>query len=323
MIKPIIFKNRELTLHKAINNPCFESKTVLTDSCWRYVEMWLRRKNAEKALFYWKQAEQFFKASTLLPLESSPLTTYYCFLNATKALLFEKGVLFNDKRHGISGGRNPGNKVTLIGEQVTFQMDGVLPGLCKYLGEPVIAKISYRLKNILYNLPYIHRAYCLTFTSDDELFFPISKPRFVKNQRSHDAWFEAILDSKYSNQHTINKLPTDYIRDSSYNDKCVIRYNRIFTWNPNDRTNSIQNLKTYHSNLRKDIYYIYGPTRLWYIKRNQTPGIINRSSLTLTLAAMHRLSELSRYSPHILAKHLESQHNWLLSEFIEKSLYQF
>ena len=44
---------------------------------------------------------------------------------------------------------------------------------------------------------------------------------------------------------------------------------------------------------------------------------------TLTFAIMHRLSELSRYSPNILAKYLESKNNWLLAEFLDKAKYQF
>lgn len=38
---------------------------------------------------------------------------------------------------------------------------------------------------------------------------------------------------------------------------------------------------------------------------------------------MHRLSELARYTPTLLAKHFEAQHNWLLSEFIARALHQF
>jgi hypothetical protein len=44
---------------------------------------------------------------------------------------------------------------------------------------------------------------------------------------------------------------------------------------------------------------------------------------TLIIAAMHWLSELSRYNPQILNKHLEKDASWLLTEFINKSIYQF
>jgi len=57
--------------------------------------------------------------------------------------------------------------------------------------------------------------------------------------------------------------------------------------------------------------------RLWYLKRNaEVPDVINRSSMTLSFAAMHRLSDMSRYDPLLLHKHLDRSHNWLLSEFI-------
>ncbi|WP_299143409.1 YaaC family protein [uncultured Vibrio sp.] len=44
---------------------------------------------------------------------------------------------------------------------------------------------------------------------------------------------------------------------------------------------------------------------------------------SLTIGAMHRLSELSRYNPQNLHKHLTKDASWLLSEFINKSIYQF
>lgn len=45
--------------------------------------------------------------------------------------------------------------------------------------------------------------------------------------------------------------------------------------------------------------------------------------MVLCFAAMHRLSELSRYEPVILSKHFTSGHNWLLSEFIQNAATQF
>ena len=45
--------------------------------------------------------------------------------------------------------------------------------------------------------------------------------------------------------------------------------------------------------------------------------------MTLIYAAMHRLSELARYSPDVLDKHFSGQHNWLMMEFISSALDQF
>ena len=47
------------------------------------------------------------------------------------------------------------------------------------------------------------------------------------------------------------------------------------------------------------------------------------SQLVLIFAAMHRLSELSRYDPVAFSGHLNVNHNWLLSEFIRTAPNQF
>jgi YaaC-like Protein len=52
-------------------------------------------------------------------------------------------------------------------------------------------------------------------------------------------------------------------------------------------------------------------------------GYLQRYSLTLIMAAMHRLSELSRYDPEGLMTYLEGKENWLLTEFIELGPLQF
>jgi len=41
------------------------------------------------------------------------------------------------------------------------------------------------------------------------------------------------------------------------------------------------------------------------------------------MAAMHRLSELSRYDPRGLMSYLEGRENWLMTEFIELAPAQF
>ena len=106
MFKEIKLNNKQCRLMKAFNKPKYGSKTVLTDSCWEYVSLYLKRSNtagAKDAFFYWNQAHSFYLASNLLPDDAKPLTSYYCILNMTKALLRFKGV--PDARlsnHGVS-----------------------------------------------------------------------------------------------------------------------------------------------------------------------------------------------------------------------------
>jgi YaaC-like Protein len=53
------------------------------------------------------------------------------------------------------------------------------------------------------------------------------------------------------------------------------------------------------------------------------PKRLARSPLTMTLLAMHRLSEICRYKPMELASFLAGQKNWLLTEFIRMAPPQF
>lgn len=324
----IVYQQKKLRLHKSVIDPNFESKTILVNDPWDYVEMWIKRnkfpkeKDLEEALFYWQQARHFFSATEKLPKVSSPLTAYYCFLNATKLLLKIKNISFSEW-HGVSG-ENVNNKIYLSNEQVQFQNSGVLSSLCDYLQEPCNNTNIYSLKSLLYNLPYIHRAYCLTFRSDIELFIPVSNPVFVKKPKKYNclkSWLcMEIKDKLYTNGHTLNKIANCFERDAGILDKYIIRSKKRFDWDKSD----LNKIKRYHQKVRKHLFYIHSPQRLWYLKRSgNMRSLIDRSSLTITFAAMHKLSELARYSPMLLAKHFDSKHNWLLSEFIANAPSQF
>lgn len=325
--KSITFRGKSLKVHKAIIQPEFNSKTVLVVNIWDYVELWLKRKQKEKALFYWQQARNFFNASTRLPKTSSPLTTYYSFLNAAKALLLVKGNQIEEKRretHGVRG-ETIGERTSLSNEKITFERSGILAHLCQYLGESA-NKGEYTLKDLLYNLPYIHRAFHLTYTSSQELFTPIEKPKYVKKDGSEESWFCAeIREDRYKNQHFINRISPEYEEDKGVDKVFVIRKKKRFKWVNGGKylTENLKRLTEYHKTVRKSLYYICGSRTLWYIKRKNVKGLIQRSSLTLTFAAMHRLSEIARYSPESLEKHFKCRHNWLLSEFIATSPNQF
>src|SRR5205823_1779066 len=87
---------------------------------------------------------------------------------------------------------------------------------------------------------------------------------------------------------------------------------------------AITSLDRLNCQLRKDLQYIAGAQTLWYLKGIVSgPPRLNRSPLTLTLAAMHRLSEICRYRPLELAAFLGGQRNWLLSEFVLMAPEQF
>lgn len=181
------------------------------------------------------------------------------------------------------------------------------------------------MQDLLYNLVYIHRAYKLTYSSQPELFVPILRPRFVRKSGSKEAWFCAELEGRDATLHTVNKI-LGFERDGGVEKPFTIRKKKRFEWllSAGHRTKNLDELTKYHRKLRAILFYIHGPTRLWYLKRGgNLKGLIPRSSLSITFAAMHRLSELARYDPMRLARHFDCQHNWLLSEFIATARTQF
>ena len=100
--------NRVAYFRKSILTPDFTSERVLARDAFQFAELWLKRQ-CPPALAYWNQARSYFEASKHLPAESSPLTSYYCFLNATKSLLTVKGVPFTEQ-HGVTGAFDPQSK---------------------------------------------------------------------------------------------------------------------------------------------------------------------------------------------------------------------
>lgn len=324
---PVKYKNKAITIKKPKISPDFASKTVLTDSTWQYVEIYLRSQDQDDALFYWEQAKNFYESTKDLSLVSKPLTAYYCFLNATKALLEVKGIGY-DLAHGVSGKREDGH-INIINEVVRFQPAGVVSALGRYLGEHTPAGgEKFNLKDIFYNIPYIHRAFKLTYSNMAELFIPIIEPRFVHDKTRKKAWLEIKLEPEHSNTTTLGRL-VGYSLDKRYDNSSTytLRKNKLFAWDAprnNPTAESLANLGSYHKKVRRELRYIYSPNDLWYVKRKDLKNhIIDKSTLTLTIGAMHRLSELSRYNPQTLSKHLTKDASWLISEFINKSMYQF
>lgn len=324
----LVIKGKPVGLHKAIKTPDFYSKTVIVHDHWDYVEMFLKRNKLTVAAFYWIQAKEFYNASLDLPNTSSPLTLYYCFLNATKALLTVKGVIFTE-RHGVAGQTVTGN-TNLENEKITFQRAGILNALSTYFEDPNTAlKHQHSFKDLLYNLPFIHRAFTITYSTHyPEIFIPISNPIFYKDKTSKEVRLSFKTIDNFANGHTTNKItPLGYSKDklSSIENAYSFKSNNHFSWsNQNQHKHkNIQNLTNFHQLNRRCIHYIFGTSTNWYIKRAGINHIIDKHPLTIIFACMHRLSELARYEPLTLDSHFKLSQNWLLTEFIKGAPIQF
>jgi YaaC-like Protein len=321
-IEKIKLGTRTLGLSKAVHDAQFQLRTVLTLEPFNYVDLWLRREHKEEALFHWQQARDFHRAAQGLPMESAPLVIYYCFMNAAKALLTSKGIAF-DPHHGVGAHpmRGPNSKVVLSNEGIKIGSRGIVPALASYFGEAELKK-THSLEDVLYNLVFVHRTYCLSHPNKKERFLPLKNLAFVRDSDTNEVWFTADAvddaDWKFFRKH----LPVEVTGASS--GSATIKSVAKIVWSSvNKPTQSeLGELRRLNEELRRVLHYINGAQTLWYLKSTGTYQI-DRRPITLTLAAMHRLSEICRYKPSELRSFLDGQKNWLLSEFVAMASAQF
>jgi hypothetical protein len=318
-------KQREIGPHKAIVAPLLASRTVLTNSPWTFVALWLRRNRKAQALFYWEQAQEFYNASVSLPPRSAPLLLYYCFMNAAKALLVAKGVTFNEM-HGITAHPKvvTNLKRGFAGEGVKIHKNGILPSLSVYYGETESSK-THTLQELFFNMVFIHRTYCLTYSSQKEMFVPLANCGYVYDTRTKEVFFRADIARNIPFSRTVKKLPATFVPAHAIGPRAIRSVAKLIWKAPGRPTaTNIQELVDFNRALRQELHFIHGAQTLWYLKTAPAgPRKLKRQLPTLILAAMHRLSEICRYQPLQLESLLAGQKNWLLSEFIEMSAIQF
>ena len=324
-MNPIYINDREVGPHKATVQPILGARNVLTNSPWMFVSLWLKRNNKSDALFYWEQAHEFHKVTIGLPIQSAPLLLYYCFMNATKALLAAKGVPF-DERHGVRAHNmhQPTSKISIANEGVRILKKGILSSLSGYYGETETSEV-HTLQELFFNMVFIHRTYCLTYTKQKEMYLPLSNCAYVSNEEIGQVYLRADLAKNVPLKKTVNRLPPAFIADASLGER-TIRSADSVQWAHSTRPTKaeIADLARINRRLRRELHYIHGGQTLWYVKAiTAGPRRIERQLPTIILAAMHRLSEICRYRPLEFASYLSGQKNWLLSEFIQMSPEQF
>lgn len=312
---------------KAYLTPNYKQRTILTNSVFDFVELWLTSRKDKKtdALFYWRQAKNFYIATENLNIEAKPLTAYYCCLNAAKALLDIHNVGLTNISHGVSSARGT-TQGNILKDKVTYTGSGVLFELSRILGDPT-AKTDYLLKDLFYNVPCIHRTFTVTFTDCAELFIPVSDIVYeLMNDGSRKVYARFRVDDKYANGHVKRYIPSVFEETMKGEDGLYYRLKKRFKWDIHKPIQErINELIEYHAKIRTDFYYISGNSMLWYIKKDlpHNGSIIKRSQPTLIYGIFHWLSELVRYNPTAFSKILSSRQNWLIREFVEIGLTQF
>jgi len=204
---PIRIGGRDLRPHKASVRPQLGARTVLTNSPWNFVSLWLKRETQTKAHFYWHQARIFHLASAGLPTESAPLLHYYSFMNAAKALLVTKKVQFAEI-HGVKAHnmRSNSKKISVSNEGVRIGQEGIVPALSAYLGDKETLR-DHSLKELLFNVPFVHRTYCLTYRAQADMYVPLTDCEYVCDDTTGQGYFQAKLSKDFASKFVVSRLP--------------------------------------------------------------------------------------------------------------------
>lgn len=359
---PYQYKNRSLRMEKSYTATNFKSSTVLTDDVFTYIEFYFTshkkamkyRNPTSKArygseskyhyLFYWKQAMTFYQAAKALPIASVPLLSYYAMLNAAKSFLAFRCEYIEDfvedfGNHGlfenvdlpgvdlanIAVGRKNRGVFPLFGKTLEKDFDAVWPGGKSH---------AITLKKLLYNLAYIHRAYTTTYStprgaSIPELFLPLTAGRSPCYHKANDGnlYLLCELDRRFFST-TAASIPAVYTSTLPAEFR-VCESNSFALRSVSGAKRNTDSLsaefKSLNHELRRSFQYIRSGKRLWYIKRTALAdsNVLNLNSMLITMAAMHRISEIVRYKPEQLAHLMNSKENWLIHEFISLALDQF
>ena len=324
-------ENKTIKLMKPHIAPQYGYRTVLSNSAFEYVSLWLKSQSGKKfkdASFLWKQAKYFYEASLKLPIEAKPLTAYYCIMNATKALLAINGKNVVKIGHGVSSPRQ-NLRGNIRKDEIIFGATGVLCGLSEHLGESMV-KQTYRIFDLLYNLPCVHRTFTITYNDMTELFVPVSNVVFeltnMTDVTKRKAYIRFDIDSKYDNHHTRRYLDGNIEYARPPQSKPYYRIKKRVKWDIHTPIKKrMGDIVKYHKKYRNLFYYIHGRSMLWYVKKSLPTNthIVDRHSMTIIYGVMHWLSELVRYSPDTFNCIMSSRQNWLIREFIDMGLPQF
>lgn len=345
--KPVEKDSVQLRLRKAYNNPNISKHTVLTDDAFTYVDFYFKTNKKRLNLdcnnanvhyvTYWHQAQNFYTAAKVLPVESSPLPMYYCMLNAAKAYCLyyaadPKDIVRDLHQHGICEGNsnhfeeNSRKRKSLKEIFVSRKSYGVFSAFSKLLDQKFEKNWEqsevFSLSQLLGSLAFVHSAYSSTYniTREQESFIPLAARESPVFYFCSDGKIHLVvpLQKSYFSKNSV-KLPQkivdslpDKLAVSDFDPFCLISTETILK----------KEIKKKHSEYRALFSEITADMPIWYLNKTNN-SLNNINDLSKILAVTHRLSEIVRYKPEQMEELLNGKENWLLHEFILLALDQF
>lgn len=155
---------------------------VLTADPWSYLHSYLlkdaqgrrgkNKANRERAIFYLRLAQNFYRASEAADLPAKATLLYYGMLNLVKVWLSVRGIELEKiiEHHGLT---------LPLGRGMNIEVSSAAPGsififaeFAKALGKPVRAKSTVTLQTVISQVPELH--------STRKSFSPTEKQKFLR-----------------------------------------------------------------------------------------------------------------------------------------------
>jgi hypothetical protein len=103
----------------------------------------------------------------------------------------------------------------LRNEKIAIKGGGIVKALSQLLQEEEATE-EHTLRDVLSNLPFIHRAYRYTFRSHPELFIPLRHVVHRKDENDY-IWLTARIEGRFADGRSLPTLPSQFEIDEGYN----------------------------------------------------------------------------------------------------------
>src|SRR5262249_27504822 len=156
---------------------------------------------------------------------------------------------------------------------------GILPSLIGYYGEQESSR-THTLRQLFFNMVFIHRTYALTFRSQKEMYLPLTKCEYRMERKTKRVYLTANISEKEALKPAVNRLPQSFVAEPLLGPRAI----RSKSFAQLRRAGSPSASELYklidlNRELRaSDLRYIAGSETLWYLRLHtaSTPGKVER-----------------------------------------------
>lgn len=193
------------------------STVMLCADPWAYLQAYLTKQisikknksDLQRALYFAKLAESFYKASNDIDLPAKSTLAYYGILNLVKTYLVLNGIKLEKdfETHGISLSQARTLKISRNTVAIS-----IFEQFCNLMGKPIPTAEEITVAEILNHIPELHEmAHGINVLSSKRKYLPI-KISFKVNEEKNRVFTEISFEKQHEQRVDTSKFYTDAIK---------------------------------------------------------------------------------------------------------------